>query len=132
MDEPLFPIRPQRSEMPTGVLTLEPYRVDGTWLFDDPSTGLEREPFVGAVNDMLDRITSSIPNAHQGFRLHFSVMPFENHQASFSWLRADPVEGNWYRADETGEEGWLCPALFFYFPVAPPRLYARAEPKIGK
>ena len=26
-------------------------------------------------------------------------------------------------------EGWLCPMLFKYFTEAPPRLYAKAEPK---
>ena len=30
-------------------------------------------------------------------------------------------------ARPTGAEGWLCPALFKYFPEAPPSLYARAE-----
>ena len=50
MDEPLFPIRPTRSDMPQGVLVLEPYREDGTWLFDDPAAGLHREPFVGEVD----------------------------------------------------------------------------------
>jgi hypothetical protein len=25
-------------------------------------------------------------------------------------------------------EGWLCPALFKYFPEAPKKLYAKAEP----
>ncbi len=129
MDEPLFPVRPTCSDMPMGTLELEPYREDGTWLFDDPATGLHREPFVGAVNSMLDRLSAAIPDAERGFRLVFSVQPFQGQQATFSWVRADPVEGNWYRADETGEEGWLCPALFCYFPVAPPKLFVGAEPK---
>jgi len=129
MDEPLFPIRPSSSAMPDEVLMLEPYREDGTWLFDDPVTGLLREPFVGEVNGMLDRLSSAIPNANQGFRLLFAIRPFDNHQVSFSWVRADPVEGNWYREDETGAEGWLCPALFCYFPAAPPKLFVRADPK---
>lgn len=129
MTEPLFPIHPQSSDNPGDVLVLEPYRVDGTWLFDDPATGLEREPFVGEVTGMLDRLTAAIPEADLGFRLLFSVQPFGGHQAAFSWDRADTVEGNWYRDDQTGEQGWLCPALFCYFPTAPEKLYVRAEPK---
>jgi len=35
-------------------------------------------------------------------------------------------EGVWYRWADNGE-GWLCPALFLYFPEAPTRLYAKAE-----
>jgi hypothetical protein len=111
------------------VLVLEPYRLDGAWVFDDPSVGLEREPFVAGVTEMIDRLAACIPGAEGGFRLLFSVSPFEGHHASLSWVRADPVEGNWYRADDTGEEGWLCPALFCYFPAAPPRIFVRAEPK---
>lgn len=129
MAEPLFPIKPLRSDVPGGVLVLEPYRLDGAWVFDDPAVGLEREPFVAGITEMLDRLVAGIPGADAGFRLSFSVMPFEGHQASLSWVRADPVEGNWYRADDTGEEGWLCPALFCYFPAAPSKIFVRAEPK---
>jgi hypothetical protein len=114
------------------VLVLEPYREAGTWVFDDPTTGLAREPFVGEVNGMLDRLSAAIPDSASGFRLLFSVQPFEGSQASLSWVRADPVEGNWYRADETGEEGWLCPMLFCYFPTAPPKLFVRAEAKAAE
>jgi hypothetical protein len=78
---------------------------------------------------MLDRLSAAIPNAQSGFRLLFSIEPFPGYQASFTWVRSDPVEGNWYRADETGEEGWLCPSLLCYFPIAPPKLFARAESK---
>jgi hypothetical protein len=129
MNEPLFPIRSVITDMPKGVLLLEPYRQDGVWVFDDSTVGLEREPFVGEVNAMLDRLSAPIPNAQSGFRLLFSIEPFPGYQASFTWVRSDPVEGNWYRADETGEEGWLCPSLFCYFPIAPPKLFVRAEPK---
>jgi hypothetical protein len=128
-DEPLFPIQSPNSDMPQGILVIEPYRVHGTWVFDDPGTGLREEPFVAGVNEMIDRLVRDIPGAERGFRLLFSVQPFEGHQASLSWSRADPVEGNWYRADDTGEEGWLCPALYWYFPSAPARIYVRAEPK---
>jgi hypothetical protein len=81
---------------------------------------------------MLDWLSTAIPDAQQGFRLLFSVQPFEGQQATFSWVRADSVEGNWYRSDETGVEGWLCPALFWYFPEAPPKLFVRAEPRAAK
>jgi hypothetical protein len=128
MAEPLFPIRGGPSDMPTGVLAPHPYRWEGAWVFDDPAVGLVHEPFVAGVTEMIDRLAAGVPGAGRGFRLLFSVSPFEGHQASLSWIRADPVEGNWYRADDTGEEGWLCPALFCYFPVAPRKIFVRAEP----
>ncbi len=37
--------------------------------------------------------------------------------------------GTWYYSDHYKMEGWLCPALFKYFPTAPREIYVRAEPK---
>jgi hypothetical protein len=129
MAEPLFPINRRRQEIPGGVLVLEPYSINGAWVFDDLAAGLEGEPFVGDNKQMIDRLVVGIPRADTGFRLLFSHMPFDGQQMSLTWVRADPVEGNWYRADATGEEGWLCPALFCYFPEPPEQIFVRAEPK---
>jgi hypothetical protein len=128
MAEPLFPIRPQQCAKPDAVFVIEPYRCDDAWVFDDQAAGLVREPFVAGVTEMIDRLAAGIPNAANGFRLVFGPHPFVDHQASLTWVRADDVEGNWYR-DDTGREGWLCPALFCYFPSPPPRIYVRAECK---
>jgi hypothetical protein len=113
--------------MPDTVLVIEPYRHMGAWVFDDPATGLIREPFVAGTTEMIDRLAADIPDAARGFRLLFAVHPFAGHQTSLTWVRADPVEGNWYRADDAGDEGWLCPALFCYFPSPPAKIYVRAE-----
>ncbi|HEY1379232.1 MAG TPA: DUF6717 family protein [Gemmataceae bacterium] len=129
MTEPLFPIKPRQTSAPTAVMVIEPYWHDGAWVFDDPTVGLVREPFVAGVTEMIDRLAVSISDAADGFRLKFAVEPFEGYQTALTWVRADAVEGNWYRADETGDEGWLCPALFCYFPSPPPKIYVRAEPK---
>jgi hypothetical protein len=129
MSEPLFPITPP--SLPPGdvVLLLEPYRHEGAWVFDDPRVGLHREPFVAGMTEMIDRLVASIPDAAHGFRLSFAAFPFEGHQAVLTWVRADPVEGHWYRAEDRGDEGWLCPALFWFFPEPPGRIYVRAEAK---
>ena len=37
--------------------------------------------------------------------------------------------GNVYRWTETGQEGWLCPALFKYFDQAPAKLYIQVRPE---
>lgn len=129
MSEPLFRIRPTADEGPSGVLVLNPYLEGDVWLFDDPATGLFREPFVGTVNGMIDRLAASITNPDRGIRLLFSDRPFPGCSASFEWVRADELEGHWYRAADTEEEGWLCPALFHYFTEAPETIYAKAEPR---
>lgn len=127
MAEPLFPIKSSLDEMPRTVLVINPYRHEGAWVFDDPAAGLVREPFVAGVTEMIDRLAATIPNAANGFRLLFAAHPFDGHQTSLTWLRADPVEGNWYRS-ELGAEGWLCPALFCYFPSPPAKIFVRAAP----
>ena len=129
MAEPIFPIKPLVSEPANAVLSIEPYRHEGAWVFDEPGVGLHREPFVAGITEMIDRLVADIPDAAHGFRLRFSAFPFEGYQAVLSWVRADPVEGHWYRADSGDDEGWLCPAMFCFFSDPPPKIYVRAEPK---
>lgn len=115
--------------MANSILVLQPYWSSGTWVFDDPTTGLVREPFVCGIPEMIDRlvVAAGIPNARSGFRLLFSHAPFPGHQGSFRRLRSEHG-GTWYADATNGAEGWLCPALFKYFEHAPEALYARAEP----
>jgi hypothetical protein len=131
MPEPLFPVRPQCTGATETVLVIEPYRYEGAWVFDDAAVGLVREPFVAGVTEMIDRMVGGMPDAASGFRLLFASFPFAGYQTCLVWTRTDSVEGNWYRAEDGGDDGWLCPALFWYFSAPPPRIYVRAEPKQG-
>jgi hypothetical protein len=123
-------------------LTIYPYFYEEScWVFDDQRTGLKEEAFVLGMTEIITRVvvTKAIPNAVKGFALTFGVEPFD-HDVELTWL--SPTEavkagaavitgvGNWYRGIVCGEEmvGWLCPALFLYFPEAPKKFYATAEP----
>jgi hypothetical protein len=103
-----------------------PYRWEGTWAFDDERVGLSKEPFVCGIPGMIDRVVGEIPNAEAGFRLLFSASPFPGCTRKLTWLREE-YEGSWYRSEELGAEGWLCPALLKYSEQAPAELYAKAE-----
>lgn len=103
------------------------YRHAGSWVFDDPAVGLDKEPFVCGIDDMIDRLAAHIPDAARGFRLLYSDRPFPGYAAKLEWRREEHG-GNWYFSPTYGFEGWLCPALFKYFDAAPPELYARADP----
>ena len=109
------------------LFVISPYRYNGSWVFDDPAVGLSREPFVSGIDTMIDRLTESIPNAEKGFRLLFSAGPFPGYAARIEWRRGE-YGGNWYYSPDYKVEGWLCPALFKYFPKAPGEIYAKAEP----
>ena len=113
--------------MANAILIIEPYRSGGTWVFDDPARGLTREPFVSGVPEMIDALVAHVPDAERGFRLLFSSSPFPGFQAEFTRDRTE-YGGTWYRLSDPPMEGWLCPALFKYFDVAPEKLYAKAEP----
>lgn len=117
--------QPQLRE--NAIMVIAPYRYQGTWVFDDASAGLVREPFVAGVPEMIDVLVADIPDAANGFRLLFSARPFPGHQKELRWLRGDSG-GNYYALEEPPMEGWICPAMFKYYSKAPKRLYVKAEP----
>ena len=130
------------------VLTFYPYLLHNTWVFDDPRTGLKEEAFVCGMTEMISRLVEAkgIPNATQGFTLHFSDRAFDGFDVELKWQASDDsqvvpgrdgsasqVFGNWYGGTVAGEKmtGWLCAALGLYFRNAPDRIFLGAEPLPG-
>ena len=109
------------------VMVIEPYQYQDTWVFDDASKGLEKEPFVQGVPQMIDALVTDMPNARSGFVLLFSSQPFAGYHVELTLVKEE-YGGHWYKAKDYGAEGWLCPALFKYFDAPPASLYIRAEP----
>ena len=108
------------------LFVIVPYKYEGMWVFDDPAVGLSREPFIAGVETMIDKVVVNIPNADKGFRAIFSASRFPSADFKLEWRRGESG-GNWYYSDQFKMEGWLCPALFKYFPSAPREIYVRAE-----
>jgi hypothetical protein len=108
------------------LFVIAPYKYEGQWVFDDTKAGLVQEPFVGGTDTIIDRLVADIPNADQGFRMIFSAEPFPGNALKFDWVRPE-LSGNVYRSADLGMEGWLCPALFKYFPQAPTEIYVKVE-----
>ena len=123
--------RTEVAHMTNSLMIIEPYWHNGTWVFDDKSVGLDKEPFVAGTPNMIDDLVSEIPDARNGFRLLFSAAPFPGYRLKVIWVRAEDG-GDWYRIDGRTDEGWLCPALFKYFETAPEAIYVGAEPAGGK
>jgi len=117
--------------MANTLMAIQPYWYLDTWVFDDESAGLDKEPFLQGVPEMIDDLVKDIPNARSGFRLLFSSVPFPNYQLELTRVKEE-YGGYWYRAENTSAEGWLCPALFKYFETAPEIIYVRAESSSGK
>jgi pimeloyl-ACP methyl ester carboxylesterase len=115
-----------RREMGNILMVITPYWYQGTWVFDDESVGLNREPFVAGVPEMIDDLVKDIPNARSGFRLLFTSAPFPGYQIELTRVKEE-YGGYWYRIKDQSSEGWLCPALFKYFETAPETIYVKAE-----
>lgn len=110
---------------------LFPYKYEGAWVFDDAEVGLHREPFVFGIDKIIDRLVADIPNADKGFKLLFSTTPFPRHSIKLEWSHPD-CGGNWYKCPQFNMLGWLCPALYKYYSVAPKEIYIHAETKSVK
>ena len=125
-------------------MTIYPYLIGQTWVFDDSSTGLKEEAFVLGASEMIHRLVRAkgIPNAAQGCALSFGNEPFD-HDVELSWitprdaatatgrrLNELPSEGNWYQGEVADQQMtcWLCPALFCYFDQAPKKIFVKAGP----
>jgi hypothetical protein len=120
--------------MNNAIFVIKPYMWNGMWVFDDERVGLDKEPFVAGADTMIDTAVQlkGIPNADGGFLMVFSAGPFPDADFHLDWLREEGG-GNVYQArfEIEGEvqekEGWLCPALNLYFPIAPKKLYVQVR-----
>ena len=109
------------------LLVVEPYRTGKDWAFDEPRLGLKAEPLILGIPEMLNRLSENIPGSDKSVRLIFSQNPFP--KAIQLDRRHEENGGNWYYSKDYDLEGWLCPALFKFFPRAPLHIYAKAEQK---
>lgn len=109
------------------LMVIAPYKHQGMWVFDDPSVGLHKEPFIAGIDTLIDKATANIPDAPRGFRAVFSAQRFPGADFNLEWRREESG-GNWYYSPQFQQEGWLCPALFKYFAEAPRDIYVKVEP----
>ena len=114
--------------MSNAIMVIHPYKHEGMWVFDDEKVGLIKEPFVSGADEIIETMVASIPDAHKGFNLVFSSIPFPGYQLELAWRSAESG-GHWYHAKDIDREGWLCPALFKYFEEAPKHIYAQFKAK---
>jgi hypothetical protein len=102
-------------------------------MFDDKAKKLFREPFVCGIPRMVELLAADIQHPDKGFALYFSKQQFPGFRLRVDLVGEPEAGGNCYKliVDGTGMTGWLCPALFKYFDVAPATIYAKAEARKG-
>lgn len=101
------------------LFVLKLYRHNGTWCFDDSTRGLLAEPFVAGVPEMIDQY---VPSDQETVMLTFSTSVFPGAMGRLDRVRSEHG-GTVYK--HNGKEGWLCPALFKYYPQAPATIWFR-------
>ncbi|MBI4668235.1 MAG: hypothetical protein HY747_03465 [Elusimicrobia bacterium] len=77
---------------------------------------------------MIDRLVAGLPGSDKSVRLIFSQRPFPGAPLRLDRRRMQDA-GYWYYSKDYDKEGWLCPALFKFFPRAPRHIYVKAEAK---
>lgn len=103
------------------IMTLVVYKHGQAWVFDDPTRGLVKEPFVAGMPAIINKLVGGA----KVFQLTFSATPFPEDVTCARRVREEGG-GNWYRVEggpADGMEGWLCPALFKFFAEAPRKLF---------
>lgn len=106
------------------LMEIYPYRTRSGWSFDDKEKKLKGEPFVAGIPAIIDQF---VPKDQKTCTITFSGNEFPGAQG---YLIQNSGSGSVYGGTEyllkVGDhimEGWLCPALFQYFDVAPERLW---------
>ena len=112
--------------MGNALLVIEPYRDGKMWRFDEPRLHLKGEPFVQGIPEMINVLVKDVPGAEKSVRLIFSQQAFPGAEFRLDRVR-EQDGGNWYYNEKYQMEGWLCPALFKFFPRAPEHLYVKVE-----
>ncbi|MGB3535774.1 MAG: DUF6717 family protein [Microcoleaceae cyanobacterium] len=115
--------------MSNSLMVIFPYKYEDMWVFDDEAVGLNKEPFVSGIPDMIDLLVKDIKDADKGFKLIFSQQPFPEYKITLTWNR-EQYGGHWYSWEKMDKEGWLCPALFKYFDRVPAKIYCDAKQSI--
>jgi len=113
--------------MQNAVFSIRPYRYQNMWVFDDERVALVKEPFVMGIPAIIDRAVAHLPNAAEGFTVLFNSTGLPEADIVLRKLHED-AGGNWYESEATGMKGWLCPALYKYYSVAPDRLFVKIQP----
>lgn len=115
------PIEPTPTKTNNCIFQILAYRHAGGWVFDDPSVGLVKEPFVAGADDLIEHISEGADKV----ALTFSTIPFPGHTMSLVKTGGGKEIGTNYHCPEFEQELWLCPALNLYYPASPETIYVK-------
>ena len=115
------------------IYTLDAYRDNGMWVFDDDAVGLVKEPFVAGADIVFDHMAERhLDGTRDRVSVAFSTTPIPDYDVSATITGADGYNGHYYKVtkfvgddDMVGFPFWLCPALLLYYTNAPQDIYIK-------
>jgi hypothetical protein len=110
------------------LITIFPYKLNDSWVFDDNIHQISQESFVDGSDKIIDQLTINFSPPSDKFKLVFSSSSFSNYDALLCWESSE-YEGNWYSGYINGfiMRGWLCSVLNFYFEKPPLCIYIKVS-----
>lgn len=123
--------------MNNSIYTIEVYKHQGMWVFDDDRVGLIKEPFVAGADTLIDKLYLEISKGDESFMivprvtLIFSDKRFPTAKLVLHKNNVEiPESGTNYftmipftaHTDKL-HDLWLCPALNLYYPISPEQIY---------
>lgn len=104
------------------------------WVFDDEARELDREPFIGEANQLLDYADEQLDGKGKlvvFFRADHDLEPIGHHYdhvaIELKLVTIDEGGSTYTGVIEGGptlQQVWLCPALLKYFATPPPTFHA--------
>jgi uncharacterized protein DUF6717 len=115
--------------MNNSIFSIEVYKHQGMWVFDDDRVGLVKEPFVAGADTLIDKLYLSVSRDTASFMvvprltLIFSDQEFPSHKLMITKCEHELSSGTTYYCPLYNHDLWLCPALNLYYPVSPEIIY---------
>ena len=78
------------------------------------------------IPEIINKAVAHLHDPQAGFTVLFNNTGLPSADVVLKKLDIDSG-GTWYEQEGTGLKGWLCPALFKYYPVAPEKLYIKVS-----
>lgn len=117
-----FILHPQPMKA-NSIISLELYKLNNTWYFDDKVFEITREPFVLGMSEIISSYlhpearTCTILASRQAFPMAEKLR-----------LEKEEADGGWYTVERSGMQGWLCPVTRVYMQYIPENIYFNILP----
>ena len=99
--------------------TINIFKKDDSWVFNDSEVDLLEEPFVAGADTLLDILSKGSSKIN----VTFSSIQFPGSTLTLEYQEGKINQGTYYKCKELNHVLWLCPALGKYFKKSPKTIF---------